>query len=486
VYGQASPAFSDSITGFVNGDTASEITGSAALTTNATVASGVGNYTIHAGKGTLKAQNYRFTFVNGVLNITPATLTVMADDAFKIYLQPNPVFRDSITGFVNGDSSSVVSGLARISTNATIVSRVGNYPIRISQGTLNAANYIFAFVNGTLTVSAKRPVLTIRANDVTKVLGQTNTALSYTITGFVNGDSASVLSGAPSLSTTLTPNSGIGVYPILTGPGTLSAANYDLVFINGSITVATPAKNPTTSSSPSDLAPILSSLSVSNSTWINATSPQPGMGPNSSATTMVIVSAGTSSEASSRDKAIPPIRFSVPTDLQIVANGSSPAIPKVPSVQAEPYVPPTSVKPSNTTPMPEVASAPPIQVEPIVAHGPQTVNAVGTSNEGSGDLAAADSIFAELDSSVEEMRSNAKDEAIANTLVVTGGVAVAGSVLLNTRAVYWFLSALLARPAFWRRFDPLDVIYAWEREQVSEANRRPNALNSDSLHSMVN
>jgi hypothetical protein len=136
--------------------------------------------------------------------------------------------------------------------------------------------------------------------------------------------------------------------------------------------------------------------------------------------------------------------------------------------------------------MSEVAVAPPIQFEPRVARETQPVTAAGINHDGAVDLASADSIFAELDRSVEEMRSNARDESLANTLVVTGGVAVAGSVLLNTRAVYWFLSALLVRPAFWRRFDPLDVIYAWEREQVAEGNPHSNALKSDSLHSMVN
>jgi hypothetical protein len=50
--------------------------------------------------------------------------------------------------------------------------------------------------------------------------------------------------------------------------------------------------------------------------------------------------------------------------------------------------------------------------------------------------------------------------------------------------VYWFLSALLARPAVWRRFDPLDVIYAWERENGGNPHgAEPGA--DESLQSIV-
>jgi hypothetical protein len=69
-------------------------------------------------------------------------------------------------------------------------------------------------------------------------------------------------------------------------------------------------------------------------------------------------------------------------------------------------------------------------------------------------------------------------------VVATAAVATAGYVLLNTRAVTWFISALLARPAVWRRFDPIDVIYSWERERDAQA-RDPDPRDDESLQSMV-
>jgi hypothetical protein len=64
----------------------------------------------------------------------------------------------------------------------------------------------------------------------------------------------------------------------------------------------------------------------------------------------------------------------------------------------------------------------------------------------------------------EQIREQTQFAAVAEAGVVTGVSLTAGYLLLNTRAVYWFLSAVLARPAIWRPLDPLEVIYAWERD----------------------
>jgi hypothetical protein len=74
-------------------------------------------------------------------------------------------------------------------------------------------------------------------------------------------------------------------------------------------------------------------------------------------------------------------------------------------------------------------------------------------------------VLADLDRVANDLREESDIQAVTDAVVVGGLAATAGFVLLNTRAVYWFLAALLTRPAVWRRFDPLDVIYAWEAEQ---------------------
>ena len=86
------------------------------------------------------------------IRVTPV-LTVTANNTNRVYGATNPVFTVSYSGFVNGDNTNVLSGAPSISTGATTNSPVGNYPITVSQGTLNATNYSFVFVNGTLAVT---------------------------------------------------------------------------------------------------------------------------------------------------------------------------------------------------------------------------------------------------------------------------------------------------------------------------------------------
>ena len=60
-----------------------------------------------------------------------------------VYGAAVPTFSDQITGFVNGQNSSVVTGTATISTTASSTSTVagGPYTITITAGTLSAPNY---------------------------------------------------------------------------------------------------------------------------------------------------------------------------------------------------------------------------------------------------------------------------------------------------------------------------------------------------------
>ena len=113
VYGAAVPALTDQITGFVNGQNSSVVTGAPTITTTATSTSTVAGspYPITITAGTLSAPNYSFTtLINGLLTVTPAPLTVTANNASMVYGASVPAFTDQITGFVNGQNSSVVTG----------------------------------------------------------------------------------------------------------------------------------------------------------------------------------------------------------------------------------------------------------------------------------------------------------------------------------------------------------------------------------------
>ena len=59
----------------------------------------------------------------------------------------------------------------------------------------------------------------------------------------------------------------------------------------------------------------------------------------------------------------------------------------------------------------------------------------------------------------------------ATVLIGTGILAGSGYVLLNSRLGLWLLGLLTARP-FWKQFDPLEVLYAWEDDRNRTIRQR--------------
>jgi glucuronoarabinoxylan endo-1,4-beta-xylanase len=157
-YGAGSTAFI--CTGLMNGETVGTVT---IMATDSPSGAGatdpVGNYDLTpsaATGGTFNANNYLITYTNGLLTVSPATITVTADNQNKTVGLPNPALTASYSGFVNGEDTNTLTTLASMITMADSGSPAGGYPITPSGAT--AANYTFNYVSGTLTVVAQ-PVL---------------------------------------------------------------------------------------------------------------------------------------------------------------------------------------------------------------------------------------------------------------------------------------------------------------------------------------
>ena len=145
------------------------------------------------------------------LVVTSGLLTVTATNASRSFGTANPTFTATTTGFVNGDKQSVVTGSPLFSTTATTSSAPGTYPITVTQGTLSAANYTFAFVPGTLTVTKAKPAITWAtpaAITYGTALSPTQLNASSPVAGtFAYSPAAGTVpaGGTPTLSTTFTP-----------------------------------------------------------------------------------------------------------------------------------------------------------------------------------------------------------------------------------------------------------------------------------------
>jgi MBG domain (YGX type) len=154
VYGSANPTLTGTTnaTGLVNGDTLSGVTsGTAAFTTAATATTNVGNLAVNGSGLSGASANYNFSFVQAAgnaraLTITPAPLSVLANDSSRLFGATNPTLTYASSGLLNGDTLS-----GALATNATEVSHAGDY--QITQGTLSASsNYTLKFTGATFKV----------------------------------------------------------------------------------------------------------------------------------------------------------------------------------------------------------------------------------------------------------------------------------------------------------------------------------------------
>ncbi|HKM55156.1 MAG TPA: MBG domain-containing protein, partial [Isosphaeraceae bacterium] len=151
-YGAADPTFTDTISGFINGQTlaTSGVTGAPSFTTTASSTSHVGNtYEVVAGIGTLQSGDYLFSFIPGTLTITPAPLTIMANNTSQPF-GTTPSLSASYIGLVNGDTAASLAAPAVLSTTATGTSLPGTYPITVSGA--SSADYSITYESGTFTV----------------------------------------------------------------------------------------------------------------------------------------------------------------------------------------------------------------------------------------------------------------------------------------------------------------------------------------------
>jgi hypothetical protein len=185
VYGGTLPTLTATYTGLVNGDTPATFNTSP----NVPPALSTVPATSHAGTYAITVSgavdpDYAISYVNGTLTITPAPLTITADNQSRVYGAPNPTFTASYSGFVNGDTPASLTTPPSFATTATVSSPVGTYPITVSGAT--DPDYTITFVSGTLTIVQDTATPTGSPSANPSYFGQTLT-LTATVTADAPG-----------------------------------------------------------------------------------------------------------------------------------------------------------------------------------------------------------------------------------------------------------------------------------------------------------
>jgi gliding motility-associated-like protein len=230
-YGDVNPVLSFTYTGFLGTDDNSVIDVAPSVVTAAVQNSNAGNYPITVAGGS--DNNYTMSYTDGVLTINKA------DQAITFGVLPAKTYGDA--DFT--PSSSASSGLSVVITSdnnsvATIsgsqlhITGAGAAVITAAQpgnGNYNAA------LSVTRTLTVGKAGLTFTADNKSKEYQAQNPVLTYTVSGYVNGETQSVLDVLPSIQTSAVHNSPRGTYPITITGG--SDNNYTFIYIPGTLTI---------------------------------------------------------------------------------------------------------------------------------------------------------------------------------------------------------------------------------------------------------
>lgn len=229
VYGSENPVFTLNYSGLKNNETKPSWEKSPTFSTVADKKSDVGSYQVSVD---CSATNYNIKKNNpGKLTITPATLTIKANNASRLYFDADPEYTYVATGFLNGDTDASFTQAPKFKTNATATSNVGTYTI--TPYGAESRNYNVIYETGNLTITKR--VLTATADAISREYGENNPPFSISYDGFVNNENESTLDVIPSVTTPATPTSNVGTYTISLNGG--SAINYNLTLKSGILTI---------------------------------------------------------------------------------------------------------------------------------------------------------------------------------------------------------------------------------------------------------
>ena len=179
VYGSATPEFTYKATGLVGKDVLSDVTLSCDKCL-ATDLEDVGEYVVSANVKAASNPNYTVTVTdNGTLSVTPKAVTVTVNDAEKTYGDSDPKFTFEATGLVEGGATLKSDTITRAEGE-----KVGTYKVDVAFEDGANPNYKLTLKSGKLTVTQK--AVTLTADNVTKLFGEADPELTYTVDGLVS------------------------------------------------------------------------------------------------------------------------------------------------------------------------------------------------------------------------------------------------------------------------------------------------------------
>jgi hypothetical protein len=205
----------------------------------------VDTYPITITQGSVAvSSNYTLTstsFVSGTMSVvvgTPQTITFGALPNVTYGVAPSILNATASSGLPV--TFAVTSGPASITGGVLSVTGAGTVVVTAHQ---SGGSIYSPAPSLSQSFAVAQATLSIAANSMTIVDNITIPPLTFNVNGLVNGDTPSVLSGTPALSTTATAGSAPGPYPINVGPldnfgNPITATSYTInAFVPGTLTI---------------------------------------------------------------------------------------------------------------------------------------------------------------------------------------------------------------------------------------------------------
>lgn len=234
--GTPNPTFVALYSGFVGNDNEGVLATPVVLSTNAGQNSATGTYDIVASGAT--AQNYTITLVNGTLTITSKDVPVLTWPQPQPIVYGTPLGAAQLNASVSVNNQPLQGTWSYIPATNTILGAGDGQVLDVTFTPEDTTNY--ATISTQTTLDVLKAQLVVTAENKNGVTGQGLPNFTYTVAGFVNNETTSVLSGAPICTSTATTASPAGQYDITCSLGTLVASNYHITFAKGTLTLVAP------------------------------------------------------------------------------------------------------------------------------------------------------------------------------------------------------------------------------------------------------
>ena len=167
---------------------------------------------------------------------TPQVISYAVSTVAKTYGDAkfvNTLTQTTVNGTITYASDDTSVATVNPSTGEVTIVAVGDGSAIITATAAETTTH--AQATASYTVTAAKKVLTFKADDKSMKQGEALPDFTYTVTGLVNGDTVIT---EPTLSTS-TDGTVAGTFDItITGGVIANAANYDITYTNGTLTVA--------------------------------------------------------------------------------------------------------------------------------------------------------------------------------------------------------------------------------------------------------